>query len=131
MCWPYRVADSITRVSHSSAHMQTTHRWIATRVGNAKGIHSITVQQRRGFKVLLVSTGEEIARQIASVARKVYHSARVFPGGDYYEPRPNLERVAMLSRLPPDGTAVLADERVLSDLDSIVYCTGDAHVLSF
>lgn len=69
-------------------------------------------------------TGEEIARLLAQEAERVYVSARTFPGDVHAEMLPNLERVAMLVALPPQGGARFADGRLVQDLDAVVYCTG-------
>ena len=88
-----------------------------------------------GKKVLLVgaaASGEDISREIASVADAVYLSARSWqnpewakPGQSPVGPRGNLWRRPNVAQLQPDGTVKFVDGTVTEDkIDAVVYCTG-------
>eukprot|EP00884_Botryococcus_braunii_P004143 jgi/Botrbrau1/1372/Bobra.0063s0080.2 len=76
-------------------------------------------------------SGEELARILTEDAKHVYLSARTFPSSTYAQPTSKLERVALLKAFPEEGGALLADGRVLHDVDVVLYCTGYNYTYPF
>ena len=71
------------------------------------------------------AAGIELANHVADVAQRVFHSARTWGSHDYSEhAKPNLERVPMLTHLSPDASASFGDSQSISNIDSVIYCTG-------
>ena len=71
------------------------------------------------------AAGIELANHVADVAQRVFHSARTWgSNNDPEQTKPNLERVPMLTHLSPDASASFGDGQSISNIDSVIYCTG-------
>ena len=71
------------------------------------------------------TAGIELANHVADVAQRVFHSARTWgSNNDPEQTKPNLERVPMLTHLSPDASASFGDGQSISNIDSVIYCTG-------
>ncbi|KAK9808000.1 hypothetical protein WJX73_002005 [Symbiochloris irregularis] len=111
---------------------------------NVPGLHSFPGKQIhchnyrdkhrfKGQRVLVVGasfSGDEIARQIASVATQVIQCARSWASGPNVVLPPNLTRSPMVARLTKDGRSIFEDGKEWQP-DSIVYCTGYKYAYPF
>lgn len=71
------------------------------------------------------TAGIELANHVADVAQRVFHSARTWgSNNDPEQTKSNLERVPMLTHLSPDASASFGDGQSISNIDSVIYCTG-------
>lgn len=130
-----------------AAHTQTTEVFdaVVSAVGNyhepnlpdVSGIRSFpgvqvhchnyrTKHRFTGLRVLVVGasfSGDEIARQIASVATEVVHCARTWVSAAGVGKPENLSRSVMVTQLTADGRAIFQGGHEWRP-EAIVYCTG-------
>lgn len=76
------------------------------------------------------TAGDEIARNIAKVAKVVYHTARTWITSETMQPRHNLHRMPWIQDLATSGEAVFEGGKRVP-VDSVVYCTGYKYSFPF
>ena len=79
---------------------------------------------------MICSAGDEIARNIAQVAKTVYIAARSFPYDDIPEALSNMHKLPWIESLQKDGSVLLTDGQTVQP-DSIIYCTGYKYAYPF
>ena len=74
--------------------------------------------------------GEDIAWEVASVAREVVLSAKTWMNAEFgkqvlpFGPRENMYRRDWVQELRPDGSVLLEDGSLVEDVDVVMFCTG-------
>lgn len=94
----------------------------------------------KGKKVLLIgamASGEDLSREIASVADAVYLSARTWQNPDWAKStegigaRGNVFRKPNVKRFEVSGGVEFEDGSVVTDIDACMYCTGYKYRFEF
>lgn len=74
--------------------------------------------------------GEDIAWEVASVAREVILCAKTWMDPEFskqvlpFGPRDNMYRRGWVQELRPDGSVLLEDGSLVEDVDVVMFCTG-------